>query len=283
MDADKGGFDDQHRKSRAVLADEDRFEALSWRCIAGHADGLALLVFVHHFGGPIGHGGVLPHQGVGLPAHHLAKRRVHIGDAALQVTGPQARDQRVFHGFAKSQRVGQVSLSLLTPAGILGQQHHHRDQGDRHAGDQGGEHIGEQVRFAPSAVHAQQQGVAWQIDQLLAGEHTPLTPLGTGNGQARPVWFDERQLVSAAKGAAQALSQQLLKAVGDDRVAQPLTILCDRQAQLHDLDAQTVALGQKIGAGISGAVEAFSPLAGLAGLVQDFVARNALKCRRTQG
>jgi hypothetical protein len=53
---DQRRLDDEHRKTRAVLAHEDGFEALARRRVAGQADGLALLVFVGQLGRPVGRG-----------------------------------------------------------------------------------------------------------------------------------------------------------------------------------------------------------------------------------
>ena len=108
LHADQRRFDDQHRKARAVLAHEHRFETFTRRYVACQPDGLPLFVLVHHFGWPIGHGGVASGQHLGFQPHHLAKGRVHVSDATLQIARAQACDQRVFHRFAKGQRLSQI-------------------------------------------------------------------------------------------------------------------------------------------------------------------------------
>jgi len=116
LGADQRGFDHEHRKACAVLAHEDRFVALARRGIARQSHGLALLVFAHHFGWPVRHGGALPHQFFGAEAHHFTEGGVDVGDSPFAVTGAQSGDQRVFHGLAKGQGVGQFALGLQAPA-----------------------------------------------------------------------------------------------------------------------------------------------------------------------
>jgi len=164
---DQWRLDDEHRETRAVLVHEDRLKAFARRHIASQPDFLALLVLVNQLGRPIRRIGALPHQLVGAETHHLAEGRIDVGDAAFQIAGAQPGHQRVLHGLAKGQRVSQVALGLETTAHVLAQQQQDGDQGDRHGGDQGRQHVGEEIGRATPAVHAQHQGRAGKVQQVL--------------------------------------------------------------------------------------------------------------------
>ena len=283
LHADERCLDDQHLKACAVSPHEDRLEAFTRRRIARQPDGLALLVLVHHFRGPIGHGRQLARQLFRGQSHHLAKGRVHVGDAPFQVARAQARHQRVFHGLAKGQRLGQVVFGFEAAARVLGQQNHHRDQRNRHGGDQCGQHVGEQVGLATAAVHAQDQGVARQVHQLLGREHAQAPALGARNGQPRAVGFGEGDFVAPAVAHAQAFADELLQPVGDHREAHQRAALGVGQAHVHDFHAQAIDLGQEIGTGITGPIAAACAQAGLLRIAQGFGAAHAFKHRTAQG
>ena len=126
---------------------------------------------------------IQPQQFFGRKSHHIAKGGVHIGDAALQITRPHACDQRVFHGFAKRQRIAQIALGAQTAAVVAHQHHHHRNQRNRHGRDQRRHHIGEHAGRVMPAVHAQHQRVAGQVQQLLGRKHARATPCRAHHGQ----------------------------------------------------------------------------------------------------
>ena len=52
------------------------------------------------------------------PAGHLAKGGIHIGDLALQVHGPHAREDGVFHGASEIGLGYQGLLGLQATAGV---------------------------------------------------------------------------------------------------------------------------------------------------------------------
>ena len=130
LHADQWCLDDEHLKARAIGPHEDRLEAFARWGVACKPNGMTLLVFVHHFGGPIRHGGQLTGQLFSRQPHHLAKGRVHVGDAPFQVARAQAGHQRVLHGLAKGQCLGQIVFGFKASARVFGQQDHHRDQRD---------------------------------------------------------------------------------------------------------------------------------------------------------
>ena len=168
---DERGLDDQHGKPRAVLAHELGLKPLARRHRARKADGLALAVFLHTLGRPVGCRHAQTQQLLRAEAHHLAKGRVDVGDAALQIARAQPGHQRVLHRLAKSQRIGQVALGAQAAAVVAHQHHHHRHQRNRHGRHQGRQHIGEQAGSAVPAVHAQHQCAARQVQQVLRGKH----------------------------------------------------------------------------------------------------------------
>ena len=157
---DQRRFKNQHGKTCAILAHENRFMAFTRRrnrprqptCLATH-------VFLGQLWGPVGRK-ALAQQLFGTEAHHAAKRRVDIADAALQVARAQAGNERVFHRFAKCQRIAQIALCAQAAAVVPHQDHQHRTQGNRHGGDHGGHHIGKYAGGSVPAVHAQHHGVA---------------------------------------------------------------------------------------------------------------------------
>ena len=103
--------------------------------------------------------------------HHLAKGGVHVADMALHVACLQARDERILHGFAKGQRVGQIALGQHAPTHVSTQHHYHRHERYAEHRDQRCQHIRKQVGTRAATVHAQDQCVAWQVKQLLCGEY----------------------------------------------------------------------------------------------------------------
>ena len=70
-------------------------------------------------GVPVGVGRPLADKFVGAVAHHVAHGGIHVDDAAFQVAGAHAHQQRVFHGLAEGlgllQRVGALLHALLQP------------------------------------------------------------------------------------------------------------------------------------------------------------------------
>ena len=188
---DEWGFKNHDRKTLAVFAHEHRLHTLTWRCIACQSPRLALTVFVHHLGRPVGRGNAFANQLVGFKAHHFAKRGVDVGDAALLVSRAQASHQRIFHGLAKGQGVGQVQLGALAASHVARQQGEHGDQSHRHGGDQGGEHIGKQVGRSTPVVNAQDHGLPRQVEQLPRREHTRCATCRAKHGQACAIGFGE--------------------------------------------------------------------------------------------
>ena len=196
-------------------------------------------------------------QQLGLgKAHHLAKGRIDIGDAALQVARTQAGQQRILHRFAKSQRIGQRVLGLEAPAHVLGQQSQHQNQGQRHGGDQRGQHIGEQIGRAAPAVHAQHQRGTGQIHQLLGAEHPVTAAGGAAQGQAGAIALGEGDFIIAHGHVTGQPVQHFLQGVGGHQVSQRLARTLQGQAQLHDLHPQTIGKRHKVAAAIGRAAEA---------------------------
>ena len=252
---DQRGLDDQHRKPRAVLAHEDRFEALARGHATGKALGLALPVFFGEFRRPVGCGRALPEQFLRAEPHHGAERGVDVGDAPLQVAGAQTGHQRVFHGLAKGQGVRQVTLCAQPAAVVPHQHHHHGHQGNRHGGDQRSQHVGEKVGGAVPAVHAQHQRGARQVEQLLCREHARAAPGGAQHCQPGAICLGERGLLAAGQVVPYQVHQHLLQGIGGYQKTRGAPGIGEGQAQLHHLRAQTVAMGLKIAARIGGCAQ----------------------------
>ena len=198
--------------------------------------------------------------------HHVAEGRIHIADAALQVARAQARDQRVLHGLAKGQRIAQVTLGTQAAAVVAHQHGDHGDQGDGHQRHQGREHVGEHAGRAVPAVHAQHQGAAGQIQQLLRREHARAAPGGAQQGQARAVGLGEGHFLGARQVLADLGDQQALQAVGADDEADDVAALRQRQADLHHLRAQALGQQLEVAGRVGGAVQAARVGAGQHGL-----------------
>ena len=69
--------------------------------------------FVEIFIGPVGHRWTAADQFRSGPAHHATEGRVHINDLSIQISGPHARVERVFHGLAKGVFLAQLFLHGL--------------------------------------------------------------------------------------------------------------------------------------------------------------------------
>ena len=118
---DKRRFHDEDGKARAVGPYENRFMALPGQIVARQTNGLPLLVDVGQFRRPVGGRKAVIQQVFGRHAHHLAKSRVDVSDAARQVARAQAGDYRVFHRLAKSQCFAQVMLDFQAPTRVTAQ------------------------------------------------------------------------------------------------------------------------------------------------------------------
>ena len=98
---DEGGLMDQGPEVFAIAATELNFEVVL-RPVAGKdaiVQGEGGVDFILD---PIGHGRQASHQLLPRPADHAAKSIIDVGDASLQIPGPQAGLQGVFHGCPKS-------------------------------------------------------------------------------------------------------------------------------------------------------------------------------------
>ena len=222
-------------------------------------------------------------QVLGLDAHHLAKSRVDIGDASVQVARAQAGDQRVFHGFPESQCVGQVMLYAQAPANIAAQQQQHRNQRQRQAADQRSEHVGEKVRRAFPAVYAQHQGAARQIQQLLRVVKPVASHGRAGDGQACAVGFCERQALPARQLGAGQLFQNFLQRVGGQGVACEPALHLEWQAHVDQLEPQTVELRCEVTAGVGRHAKPHRSVAGLGDFEINRFTAHALKHRGAVG
>ena len=105
-------LEDQHGHARAVRALEIGFELR--RGVARQGLDEALLVFLQRLGHPVGHGWQPSQDFLGGIADDLAKRGIHIGDAAFQVARAHARHQRVLHRRAKQHLLAQRAFGHQT-------------------------------------------------------------------------------------------------------------------------------------------------------------------------
>ena len=247
---DERGLDDQHGKPRAVLAHELGLKPLARRHRARKADGLALAVFLHTLGRPVGCRHAQTQQLLRAEAHHLAKGRVDVGDAALQIARAQPGHQRVFHRLAKGQRIGQITLGPQSAAVVAHQHHHHRQQRNRHGRHQGRQHIGEQAGSAVPAVHAQHQCAARQVQQVLRGKHARPPARRAQHRQPGAVGLGEGGFLAAREVVPHQVRQDVLQRIGRDEIPQGAAAGRQRNTQLHHLRAQAVAMGLKVAAGI---------------------------------
>ena len=242
-------LEDQHRKARAVLAHEDRFEAFARWHAAGQTMRLSLLIFVRQFGRPIGRlghaGGVamtrlrssrLPvhgHQFFCAEADHLAEGRVDISEPATEVARAQAGDHRVFHRLAERERLGKFELRLEAPPRVACQQHQHRHQRDRDGSHQRGQQVGEDIGRSAPAVDAQHERDARQVDQLLRSEDARAGATAhADDGETRAIGLGKGDLLAACKRRAEQLGQHVAQAIGRNQIT-----ALDRHAQLHQFDA----------------------------------------------
>ena len=106
------------------------------------------------------------------------------------------------------------------------------------------------------AVHAQHQGVARQIQQLLGREHARAAPGRPHHGQTRAVRLGERNLLGARQGFAHLGHQNALQAVGAQHIAHHMAVLRQRHADLHGLRAQALAQQLEAAGGIRWPVDA---------------------------
>ena len=235
------------------------------RGVAGQAAVAPARVDLGALGRPVGRN-AQSQQFLGREAHHAAEGRVHIADAALQIARAQARDQRVLHGLAKGQRIAQIALGAQASAVVAHQHGDHGHQGDGHQRHQGREHVGEYAGRAVPAVHAQHQGAARQVQQLLRREHARAAPGGAQQGQARAVRLGEGHFLGARQVLADLGDQQALQAVGADDKADDVAALRQWQADLHHLRAQAFGQQLEVAGRVGRAVEAARVGAGQHGL-----------------
>ena len=261
---DQRRFHDQHRKPRAVATHEHGLMAAVRHIVAGQPNLLALLVGARQLRRPVGRRKTLVEQILGIDADHFAERRVHVGDAALQVARTQPGQHRVFHGLAKSQRLAEVVLHLQTPAHVTSEQKNHQQQSQRHGTDERRQHVGKQCRRCQAAFHAQHQGVARQIEQLLGNKNAAAGCWRAVNGQTRAVRFGERQADAPRQRLAHQLGQNILQAVGGHAVARHAARRHNGRAQVEQLQAQAVGLRHKVAAGVGRARQAPRGTAGQA-------------------
>ena len=174
----------------------------------------------------------------------------------MQVAGPQARAQRVFHGLAKGQGLAQILLDPLAPAHIAHQQGQHQRQCQGHGADQGAERIGKQPRPSLPGLHAHHQGVAGQVQQLLgAVEPLALAQLAV-QGQPRAIGFGKGQGVATRQQRACELGQHITEPVQGYCVAGDAPAFGLRDAQLHQFAPLAVGLRHKVAVGVSRALKA---------------------------
>ena len=267
LGVDQRRLEDQHGKTRAVLAHENAFMALArWRLRARPALVSPPGVLLGKLGRPVGRD-VQAQQFLGAEADHLAERGVDVGDAALQVARAHARDHRVLHGLAERQRIAKIMLGTQAPPVVAHQHHEHRDQGDRHYRDQGRHDVGEHAGRTVPAVHAQHQGGAGQVEQLLGREHARAAPGRPDHGQARTVGLGEGHFLGARQGLAYLGVEQGLQAIRSHDETCHMAALGQGQAHLHHLHAHALGHQLEIARRIGRALEPSGIGAGQRGLM----------------
>ena len=185
-------------------------------------------------------------QLAGGQAHHLAKSWIDVSDAASQIPRAQASSDRVFHCFAKGQRLAQILLRLQAAFCIACQKKKDAEQRQCHRTDHGRQHIGKQRWQAHPAFQPQHQRFAGQIEQLPCHEHTAAVQRRAQNRQPCAISFRERQALAPDQLLVDQFAQHLMQRIAcHDKTCQ-LPSRHDRQAQVHHLHAQAVGLRQKV-------------------------------------
>ena len=274
---DQRRFDDEHRKVRAIAAQEHRLKALAWQSLPSQTHRLALLVHVEQFGGPIRGGQARAQKLRWCPSHHVTKRGVDVSQSALHVACAQPGDERVFHRFAKGQGIGQLALGAPAPTHVARQEHQHHQQRQRQRPHHGGEHIGKQTQSAPGALQLQLQGVPGQIQQS-RGLHQ-IAPAGYGRVQTQPgaIAFSERQATATDHGALDPFGHHRRQAVSGDQKTLGHPRLRDGQTHLHQLQPATARDRPKVVAGKTRAAAASGRITRAPNVGQGLVPRQGLK------
>ena len=214
--------------------------------VASQAHLLALLVHAGELRRPVGRRHALVEQLPGLDADHLAKSRVDISDAALQVAGAQAGQQRVFHCLAKRQRLAQVMLDLQAPAHVPAEQKKYRQQRQRQGADQRRQDIGKQRRGAQAAFHPDHHGAARQVQQLPGHKSPAGARRRAMQRQARAVGLGQGQADIFGQRLADQLAQQALQRIGGHRIAAQAAAVGKGKAHVNLFHAQPARLRQKV-------------------------------------
>ena len=243
---DQRRLDHQDWKDFAGFALEQGLKALACRTLGRHPLLLHLAVLSHPLIRPIRRWIQLGSELFGTEAHHFAKRRVHIGDVALQAACTQARDERILHGFAKRQGLGQLQLGTEPASGVAHQHDQHHDQRQRQDRDQGRQKVGHHVGRALPAVQAQHHGVAGQVQAFLGTEQTHATLRRAGGGQAGAIQFRQRQFFAAREFARRQIGQNVGQAVACDQVATDMAMFFERPTHGHHFCAKTVFLRHEV-------------------------------------
>ena len=220
---------------------EDGLEPVTRRQFSGQPYSLALLVFIDGFRRPIGGGKAMADQAIRANAHHLAKSRVDIGGQALHVARPQTGQQGILHGFAKSQRLGQIALYFESAPRVLTQQGQHEEQRKGHTRHQGRQHVGKEFRRAAPLVHTQHQIGPRQINQLLCGKDTTATAGWPAHHQTGAIALREGRLPIGQSLTFQQVVQHLLQGECHHQVTRQLTTFTQWQAQFHHIHAQAIS------------------------------------------
>ena len=280
---------DHDREALAALAHEDSLIAFvrrGARCLRrtpAQTLLLALLVVGGKLGRPVRRRRPGRHAQVGLrEADHGAEGRIGIGHGARKVARAQAGGQRVLHRLAKGQRLGQAALGGGTAAHVAGQDQHDAKERQRQAHDQRNRDVRDQARLARSAVGAQPQGDAWQVDEML-GAVDAGAARHAGTCQASAVTLDQRELETPPLARRQRLLQDARQGQAADEKADLSPRRLHGHAQVDDLDAAAAGQRHEVGARERRRGRAPRRLAGQPGVDVDRVARHRGQQRGREG
>ena len=130
---DQRRLEHQHVKLLAVLAPQAHFGAFAG-CAACHDLLVQLEGALDALRVPVRHRRLEADELFGAIAGHAAERRIHISEAAIEITRAHAGEQRVFHRLAERRLFEQRGFCALAARELAPQLHHapHDDAGQQH-------------------------------------------------------------------------------------------------------------------------------------------------------
>jgi len=163
---------------------------------------------------------LVPKQLLGAAPHHLAKSRVDVGQATVQVERAQTGQERIFHGLPKGQRLGQLAFGALAPAQVAQQQRQQAEQPQRQRPHRQRQR-GDGGVFGAAALFDQQHPRGARQSHQLAGAVQGLPRLGqlADHDEAGAIGFGPRQAPPALGLGRDELGQQPRHGVSGHQVA----------------------------------------------------------------